>query len=127
MTSKNMLRLFRYVLLLLLTLFFIVFAVSNREAVQLSLFPFPYTAETPLFVMVLMSFMLGTAVAGTVAALTVFHRRWELANAKRHIAALENEVGGLRAERNVIPALRGDIEPHATALHGALDPRMKRG
>lgn len=98
-----MVRFLRYCLLVLLTLFFIAFAISNREAVSLSFFPLPYTAETPLFILVLIAFVLGAAVAALVGFLTSLRKKFDHLSAQHRVAALENEIAGLKAERNVMP------------------------
>jgi len=98
-----MLRYLKYLSFVLIAAVFAAFAVDNRAPVTFSLFPLPYTAEMPLFMLVLLCFMLGAGVAGVIAWLASLQRRLELGTTKRHITALENEVGGLRAERNILP------------------------
>jgi putative membrane protein len=100
-------RIFSIILLVILAGVFAAFAIDNRQPVTFSLFPLPYTAEMPVFALVLLSFMLGALVAGLIATLSFLRSKVELSMAKRHVAALENEVGGLRAERNVLP-MRAD-------------------
>lgn len=51
------------------------FAVANRAAVTVSLAPFPYQVETPLFVVVLASALLGLVVGGAVTRIGAARRR----------------------------------------------------
>jgi lipopolysaccharide assembly protein A len=99
-------RFLKYLPLFILAALFAAFAIDNRGAVTLSLFPLPYTAELPAYLLVLLSVMLGAGMAALVAALTFLRRKFELTNAKRRIMALENEIGGLRAERAVLPPIK---------------------
>jgi putative membrane protein len=122
-----MLRFLKLFPLLLLAAVFAAFAIENRTAVSLSLFPLPYNVDMPVFLLAMLCFMFGAFLAGLVATMKFYRSKMQFLAMKRKVDALENEVGGLRAERNVIPALRGDLEPHATTTHGTLDPRARRG
>ena len=83
---------------------FAVFCISNRESVTLSLFPLSYTIELPLFLLMLLSFIMGAAAAGIAAGFSSIGRTWELLRSRRRIYALENELGGLKAEKTTLPA-----------------------
>lgn len=98
-----MLRFLKLLPLLFLAAFFAAFAVENRDAVTLSLFPLPYNAELPLFLLAMVFFMFGIAVAGTLATLKFYRSKVQFFAMKRKVEALENEIGGLRAERNILP------------------------
>lgn len=98
-----MLRILKLLPLLLLAALFAAFAVENRETVILSFFPLPYNAELPLFLLAMIFFMLGIAVAGTLATLKFYRSKMQFLSMKRKVEALENEIGGLRAERNILP------------------------
>lgn len=81
----------------------------------------------PKFFLVLIGVTLGAVVAGLTLLTSYLRHAHKLLKAERRISALENEIGGMKAERTVIPALRGDLEPRGKSVHVALDPRMKRG
>ncbi len=51
------------------------FAVANRTSVTVSLAPFPYEVETPLFVVVLAAALLGLMVGGAVTRIGAARRR----------------------------------------------------
>jgi uncharacterized integral membrane protein len=89
--------------LLLLAAFFAAFAVENRAAVSLSLFPLPYNAELPVFLLAMLCFMFGAALAGFLATSKFYRSKMQFLAMKRKVEALENEIGGLRAERNILP------------------------
>jgi uncharacterized integral membrane protein len=98
-----MMRFLKILPLILLAALFAAFAVDNRAAVSLSLFPLPYSVELPIFLLVMLSFLLGAAIAAIVATTKFYRSKIQFLMANRKITALENEVGGLRAERNVLP------------------------
>ena len=78
---------------------FITFAISNRAAVSLSLFPLPYSIELPLFLLAAASFALGILACGIALQARMFkHSRLYHAEKKR-VMALENELEGLRSEQ----------------------------
>lgn len=80
-----------------LVLVLIVFAVSNREAVTVTLWPFPLLIETRLYLVVLLTLLLGFLVglgAGWVASWQV--RRAARQRARR-IEALERDLAAAEA------------------------------
>lgn len=55
-----------YVLAALALLALVAFAVSNRDLVVLKLFPFPYIIETPVYLALTSTLVLGIVVGGTI-------------------------------------------------------------
>lgn len=56
---RTIFRLVHWVLFLLLALVIVVFVVQNRHPVEVSLWPFPFVQETPLFVLIVGCLLLG--------------------------------------------------------------------
>jgi putative membrane protein len=85
------------VALLLFGLLLILFAVSNRGAISVGLWPLPYVADIPLYLLVFLSVLVG-AVGGACVAWTAGHRdRRELRNHRRRIEALERELAATQS------------------------------
>lgn len=94
-----MIRFIKLFFLILVTLAFAAFAVANHGDISLDFSPLPYTAELPTFLLILLCIMLGAATAGLFTMGGQFRTWNDLRQAKKRIAALENELGGLKAER----------------------------
>ena len=89
--------------LFLIALFFIVFAVANRQLVTLSFFPLPYAVEMPIFLFSMVCFTLGIMMAGLLfSARSIKSRRLYRSEHKR-VMALENELAGVKAENESLP------------------------
>lgn len=96
-----MLRVLHLIFLILIAAAVAAFAIANRATVELSFFPLPYSAETPIFFLILATFLLGALVTALTALFSHLHLRFQLISARKRIAALENEIGGLKAEQDV--------------------------
>jgi len=102
-------KLFHWLVTAPLALVFVVFAVSNRTVVTVTLWPFPVEIDAPLYLVVLLSLAFGFAVGLLIAWIGGrFSRRAARAHAKR-AASLERELEGLRAN----PAVSRLPEPPA--------------
>jgi lipopolysaccharide assembly protein A len=75
-----------------------VFAASNREIVSLGLWPLPYAAEVPLYLLVLAALLLGTAIGVFVAWIRGSRRRRELRECRRQNTALARELAATQAQ-----------------------------
>lgn len=75
----------------------IVFAVNNRDAVMLDLWPFDIVIAAPAFLLVLGTAVLGFVAGGCVVWLTAFGRQREARRHERRIDTLEREIGRLQA------------------------------
>jgi uncharacterized integral membrane protein len=78
-----------------LTLLLVVFAVSNREAVMLSLWPLSEGVAAPLYLLVLGLFVLGAVIGGLTVWLSGAGTRRALRQAAY---AAESEARTLRSE-----------------------------
>jgi len=74
----------------------VVFAVANREMVTLDLWPLALTVQTPLFVLVLGSAVVGLLAGAMVAWFSGGPTRRRARAARRRAAELEREVAQLR-------------------------------
>ena len=97
-----MLRKLKRILLALCVLFaaaaVVILSVSNNTPVTLSLFPLPYTLETPLFFFGFSAFCSGLLIGAGLFSYASLRLRGMLARERKRTAALENELAGLRAE-----------------------------
>jgi len=105
-----MARLLYWTILPLFTLLLAVFAVSNREAVAIGLWPLVHVVEAPLYLVVLATLLLGFLV-GELAA-WAGGRRWrrEVRRRGRRIEALERELSATQAQLGA----EGDAHPALT-------------
>ena len=70
-----------------------LFAASNRAMVTLGLWPLPYVAEAPLYLVVVASLLLGVLIGAIAAWVRGSPRRRELRECRRQIAAVARELG----------------------------------
>ena len=68
-------RLFFWIVLVPLAAVLVVFSVSNRGAVTLDLWPLPYQADVPLYLVFLGALIVGFVVGGIYVAITAAARR----------------------------------------------------
>jgi putative membrane protein len=83
--------------LLLLGLFLILFAVSNRGTVAVGLWPLPYLADIPVYLLVFLSVLIGAVGGACVAWVAGRDNRRELRNHRRRIEALERELAATQS------------------------------
>jgi len=74
----------------------VVFAIANREAVVLDLWPLALTIKAPLFLLVLGSIVFGLLAGAAVAWVSAGATRRRAREARRRVADLERELAGLR-------------------------------
>jgi uncharacterized integral membrane protein len=82
------------VVLLLLAIFLTSFSVSNRSTVSVGLWPLPYLADIPLYLLVFLSVLIG-AFSGAAGAWLAARR--ELRRRRRRIQMLEQELAASRS------------------------------
>ena len=85
-------RIFYRAVLLALAILLILFAVSNREAVSLTLWPLPFLADMPVYLLCFLSLAAGAAFGASAAWVAGRRNRRELRNRRRRIEALEREL-----------------------------------
>jgi uncharacterized integral membrane protein len=74
----------------------ILFAVSNREAVAVRLWPLSDVIEMPLYLVLLGSLLVGFVVGEIVAWVAGLHWRHEARRSRDRIAELERELAAAR-------------------------------
>jgi len=100
-----MIRKIKFFLLVVFGLAFVVFAVANRAAVEISLFPLPYSATMPLFLLVMACFALGIVFAWLLLGARSYKSR-RLYNAEhKRVMALQNEIEGVKATHSTTASL----------------------
>lgn len=98
-------RSFKTVCIVAITLLFLAFAINNRQVVNISLFPLPYDADLPLFLLAILCFGGGVIIGGITASIR-YSKAKRQAKAERHrIEALENELRAMHSQRPALPAL----------------------
>jgi uncharacterized integral membrane protein len=80
-----------------LTVLFVIFAISNRQAVEITFWPLPVAIETRLFLVVLLAMAFGFVIGELIA--WIGGRRWrrDAREKARRIAALERELAATQA------------------------------
>ncbi len=81
-----------------LALLLVVFAVSNRESVTVTLWPLPVVLDAPLYLVVLLVLLIGFLVGQLVAWINGRHWRREARRRARRIEALERELAATQAQ-----------------------------
>ena len=89
---------FSWILTLPLSLIVIVFALSNRDSVAISLWPFELTQPVPLFLVMLSALFVGMLTGGSIAWLAQGRKRRDRRRARREAKDLSAEVARLRSQ-----------------------------
>ena len=89
---------FWWLILALVALVLVLFAVSNREAVSVALWPLPATIELPLYLVVLGMLIIGFLSGQLVTWIGGWRWRREARRSRERIARLERELDAARAE-----------------------------
>lgn len=92
-------RLFRLTLLILILLAVIVFTVSNREVVTLSLYPFPVEVSLPLYLFFVLTLALGYLWGLLSSSMAALRHRHAARKEGARADALDQEVSSLRAQQ----------------------------
>ncbi len=95
-TLRKTLKICFYSLLVILG---VVFCVSNRAKVELTLFPLPYAISIPVFIFVIFTLLAGMLAGWAIARIKTHHiaKDRKIHMARSH--ALENELAALHSER----------------------------
>ena len=94
-----MLRFFRFFFALLIAILFIGFAIANRGAVSLNLFPLPYDVRLPQFLLALICFAFGALVGRLLLGLSPLRVQRLLKLERQRVEALEHELALLRTRQ----------------------------
>lgn len=93
-------RLIRIFASLAVALLVVSFAISNRGTVVLTLLPFPWQAEMPLYLFGLLTLLIGFLWGASHSLAERFTKHLQLRENKKQIDALRGEVLSLRAEKS---------------------------
>ncbi|MCH7487888.1 MAG: DUF1049 domain-containing protein [Proteobacteria bacterium] len=96
-------RLLSWIILLPVALAVIAFSAANREPVALDLWPLPFTAEPPVFLIILLAVFAGFVWGGLVVWISAARRRRRaiaerLAGAEREVEQLKERLREKRLE-----------------------------
>jgi uncharacterized integral membrane protein len=75
-----------------------LFAASNRETVSLGLWPLPYIAQAPLYLVVLVALFFGFATGAVAVWIKGCRRRRQLRDCRRHSEALAQELAATQSQ-----------------------------
>ncbi len=87
-----------YLPIVILAVFLLVFAIANRQTVALSLSPFPWVIESPLFLLFFFGLFLGALVAWITLAPGRWRAKREARAAQKKALSLEQDARNLRIE-----------------------------
>src|SRR5216683_2461751 len=130
--SGDFVKLVHWLVTLPLAIILVIFAVSNREGVIVTLWPLPVTVEAPLYLVVLLALVVGFLVGEVVAWIN--GRRWRASSmpyerscrrAMPHafplpsVRAIDLECGaGILPAPCAVSAIRRSLPP-STSLHSS--------
>jgi putative membrane protein len=101
----------KYSFFLIFTVAFVLFAVANRAPVELSFFPLPYMVAMPLFLFTMLCIASGVVLAGIALGLRTSKARGQYKAEHKRVMALENELEGMRAEKQLLAAPEAEEKP----------------
>jgi uncharacterized integral membrane protein len=94
-----MFRFFKLLFITAVVIGLLCFAVVNRELVEISLYPFAYSAELPKFLLTIICFMLGILVGGALMSIKHSSQKRAFKHEHKRAVALENELKAIKAEQ----------------------------
>ena len=104
---------------LVIAIFLVLFAVSNRDTVSVGFWPLPFLVDVPLYLLSFLSLAIGTLIGVATAWMAGRRKRRELSVRRRRIRALERELMATQSqlEDQSVPA-KGQL-PIARQLQNA--------
>ncbi|WGF89985.1 lipopolysaccharide assembly protein LapA domain-containing protein [Marinivivus vitaminiproducens] len=93
-----MLKFLRLVLALVVGVVLIVFAVANRQVIDIHFAPLPLTLDLPLYAVALIFLILGALIGGSAAWLNQLPRRFHARKEHRKLTAIETQQAKERAD-----------------------------
>ena len=83
---------------LVIAIFLILFAVSNRETVPIGFWPLPFLADVPLYLRCFLNLVIGALIGVAIAWMAGHGKRRELRTRRRRIDALERELTATQSQ-----------------------------
>ena len=77
----------------------VVFAVSNRGKVDITIFPLPYAISVPLFLFAIIMFAVGLLTGWLISKFSLLKYRKASKESGKRVEALQNEISALRSEQ----------------------------
>jgi uncharacterized integral membrane protein len=110
-----------------------VFAIANRQPVELSLWPLPWDAQAPLFLVLLASLLLGALIGGTLSWAGGHHHRSAARHNRRANERLQRQVDALKRNAHqpgatmpvVLPPASGSLG-HPAPASELIEPRASQ-
>ncbi len=102
----SLFRVIKLTLIILLLLIVVVFTVSNRGDVVLSLYPLPYEIALPTYLFFLLTLTVGYMVGTFFGSMHSFRHKRIAKKEHQKVEALQEEVAALRARENTAPAYK---------------------
>jgi lipopolysaccharide assembly protein A len=100
-------RIIRWLIAALVALLLVVFAISNRQTVEVTFWPFPVIIDSALSLIVLGAIVLAFLVGQFLAWLGAQRWRHEARAKQRRIEALERELAATQAQLTSVDELAG--------------------
>jgi lipopolysaccharide assembly protein A len=97
--------------ILVLAIFLILFAVSNRETVSVGLWPLPFLAGMAVYLLFFLSLSIGALIGASAAWVAGRHGRRELRRRRRRIEALERELAMTQSRLEDRPQMPSSVLP----------------
>ena len=107
-------KIFFWIIFILLALVAILFAVANRGSVEVSLDPFPVVFEAPLYLVVLAAVLLGIVGAALGVSRAAWRARRRVRRAEKRAKQAEADLARLRADA-AAPPKREPVEEQPRA------------
>jgi putative membrane protein len=92
-----MLRALKLLLIALVTIIFVDFAIVNRQALTISLYPLPYEATLPAFLFAMLCFILGSIIGWLTISLRLAQTRRLAKTEHKQVVALQTEIQAMQA------------------------------
>jgi lipopolysaccharide assembly protein A len=102
---------------LVVAVFLVLFAVSNRETVSVGLWPLPFLADVPVYLLCFLTLSFGALIGVGAALITRGRDRRELRTRRRRIESLERELAATQSR------LDNHSAPANALLPAARQPR----
>lgn len=102
----------------------VLFALSNRGMVELTLWPLPYVLGIPAFLLTMLAFLVGFLGGGLVAWVAAGETRRRARQAERAVVVQQRELEALRAQAERPPApAQTALVPSTAAVPSVTEPR----
>ncbi len=88
----------------------VVWCLQNRQGVMVSFLPFAYGLELPLFLLVLLSFVLGFGLAGLLAWPRHMRMRQQLRHSRQRAQLVEHDQEQARLHRQLAAEMQRDAD-----------------